>query len=56
MILQKWTLLLGGLLLALAACSDPIPYQTAAPTMLTQALEKASADGKWVLVDLGAPW
>ena len=55
--LHRLTLLLGSALLVLVgACSQPVPYQTDAPSMLTQALEQAKADGKWLLVDLGAPW
>ncbi|MDF1838338.1 MAG: hypothetical protein P1V35_10745 [Planctomycetota bacterium] len=54
---NRWILLLGGAMLGLvAACSQPVPYQTEAPAMYTQALERAQAQGKWLLVDLGAPW
>ncbi|MCP5020395.1 MAG: hypothetical protein GY930_01350 [bacterium] len=38
------------------SCKQPVPYQTKAPAMVTGALEQAQADGKWLLVDLGAPW
>ena len=49
-------LILGCVLLLVAACQQPVPYQTDAPAMLTSALERAQSEGKWLLVDLGAPW
>jgi hypothetical protein len=53
--LLPW-LLMGALLWLAGSCRQPVAYQTDPPSMLTQALEQARADGKWVLVDLGAPW
>ncbi len=49
--------ILGGALLLMAgSCKQPVPYQTEAPAMLNEALAQAQAEGKWLLVDLGAPW
>ncbi len=51
------SLILGGALLLMAgSCKQPVPYQTEAPAMLNEALAQAKAEGKWLLVDLGAPW
>jgi hypothetical protein len=45
-----------ALFVSVPACRQPVPYKTEAPAMYAKALERAQAEGKWLLVDLGAPW